>query len=61
MKELSEIRKFGLNDWPPLSLTVPKTSSSVGLTFRNSTYKDATLSSYNFNQNRGDVNFTIRF
>jgi hypothetical protein len=44
-----------------LTYTVPKTSSSVGVTFRNSTYKDATLSSYNFNQNRGDVNFTIRF
>ncbi len=44
-----------------LTYNVPKTTSSVGLTFRNSTYKDATLSSYNFNQNREDVNFTIRF
>ena len=44
-----------------LTYTVPKTASSVGLTFRTSTYKDAALSSYNFNQNRGDVNFTIRF
>jgi hypothetical protein len=44
-----------------LTYTVPKTTSSVGLTFRNSSYKDATLSSYNFDQNRGDVNFTIRF
>jgi hypothetical protein len=41
--------------------TVPKTSSSVGLTFRNSTYKDAALSSFNLSANRGDVNFTIRF
>jgi len=44
-----------------LNYTVPKTSSSVGLTFRNSTYKDAALSSYNLTANREDVNFTIRF
>ena len=44
-----------------LMYTVPKTTSSVGLTFRNSTYKDAALPTYNFNQNREDVNFTIRF
>jgi hypothetical protein len=44
-----------------LTYTVPKTSSSVGLTFRNSTYRDGTLSSYNLNENREDVNFTIRF
>ncbi len=44
-----------------LTYTVPKTSSSVGLTFTNSTYKDAALSSYNLTGNRGDVNFTIRF
>jgi len=44
-----------------LTYTVPKTSSSVGLTFRNSTYKDAALSSYNLSANREDVNFTIRF
>ena len=44
-----------------LMYAVPKTSSSIGLTFRNSTYKDAVLPTYNFNQNREDVNFTIRF
>jgi len=44
-----------------LTYTVPKTSSSVGLTFRNSTYKDAALSSYNLSASREDVNFTIRF
>jgi hypothetical protein len=44
-----------------LTYTVPKTSSSVGLSFRNSTYKDAALSSYNLTANREDVNFTIRF
>jgi hypothetical protein len=46
---------FGLN------YSVPKTSSSIGLTFRNSTYKDAALSSFNLSANREDVNFTIRF
>lgn len=44
-----------------LTYTVPKTASSVGLTFRNSTYKDGTLSGYNLSENREDVNFTIRF
>ena len=44
-----------------LMYSVPKTASSVGLTFRNSTYRDAVLPTYNFNQNREDVNFTIRF
>ena len=44
-----------------LSYTVPKTSSSVGLNFRNSTYKDAALSSFNLTANSEDVNFTIRF
>jgi S-layer homology domain len=44
-----------------LVYTVPKTSSSVGLSFRNSTYKDAALSSYNLTANSEDVNFTIRF
>ncbi|HEV8023243.1 MAG TPA: S-layer homology domain-containing protein [Candidatus Lustribacter sp.] len=41
--------------------TVPKTTSSVGLTYSNYTYKDAALPSYNLSGNREDVNFTIRF
>jgi hypothetical protein len=44
-----------------LTYTVPKTSSSLGLSFRNSTYKDAALSSYNLTANGEAVNFTIRF
>jgi hypothetical protein len=44
-----------------LNYTVPKTSSTIGLSFRNSTYKDAALSSFNLSANREDVNFTIRF
>jgi hypothetical protein len=53
----------GIKDQVDFGLTynVPQTSSSVGLTFRNSTYKDAALSSYNLSANREDVNFTIRF
>jgi hypothetical protein len=44
-----------------LSYSVPKTASTVGLSFRDSTYRDGALSSYNLNQTREDVNFTIRF
>ena len=44
-----------------LTYSVPKTSSSVGLNYRNSAYKDPVIPSYNFDQNREDVNFTIRF
>ena len=44
-----------------LTYSVPKTASTVGLSFRNSTYRDGALSSYNLNQSREDVNFTIRF
>ena len=44
-----------------LTYTVPKTSSSVGLSFRNSTYKAAALPSYNLSATGEDVNFTIRF
>ncbi len=53
----------GIKDQVDLGLTytVPKTSSSVGLNFHNSTYKDAALSSYDLTANREDVNFTIRF
>ena len=41
--------------------TIPKTTSSITAFFRNQTYKDNVLPSYNFNQNREDLNFTIRF
>jgi hypothetical protein len=40
---------------------VPKTTSSVGVAYRNSTYRDATLPSFNLTQNAEDVNFTVRF
>jgi len=40
---------------------IPKTTSSVSAFFRNQKYTDGVLSTYNFNQNREDVNFSIRF
>jgi hypothetical protein len=41
--------------------TIPKTTSSISAFFRNQKYTDNVLSTYNFNQNREDLNFTIRF
>jgi hypothetical protein len=40
---------------------IPKTTSSITAFFRNQTYKDNVMPTYNFNQNREDLNFTIRF
>lgn len=40
---------------------IPKTTSSITAFFRNQKYTDNVMSTYNFNQNREDVNFTIRF
>jgi hypothetical protein len=40
---------------------IPKTTSSVSAFFRNQKYTDGVLPTYNFNQNREDVNFSIRF
>jgi hypothetical protein len=44
-----------------LTYNIPKTTSSVSFLFRNQVYKDGVLPSYNFNGNREDVTFTIRF
>jgi hypothetical protein len=41
--------------------TIPKTQSSLSVQFRNQQYHDPTVPSYNFNANRGDLNFTVRF
>jgi hypothetical protein len=40
---------------------IPKTTSSITAFFRNQKYTDNVLPSYNFNQNREDLNFTVRF
>ncbi|GAC1571436.1 MAG: hypothetical protein NVS3B7_01550 [Candidatus Elarobacter sp.] len=40
---------------------IPKTTSSISAFFRNQKYTDNVLPTYNFSQNREDVNFTIRF
>jgi hypothetical protein len=44
-----------------INYTIPKTNSTVGFTYRNYRYTDAVLPTYNYTQNREDVNFTIRF
>jgi hypothetical protein len=44
-----------------LIYNIPKTTSSIGVLFRNQKYTDAVVPTYNFNQNREDLNFSIRF
>ncbi len=44
-----------------VSYSIPKTNSSVGFTYQNYRYTDSVMPTYNFVQNREDVNFTIRF
>jgi hypothetical protein len=44
-----------------LTYNIPKTTSSITAFFRNQKYTDNVLPTYNFNQNREDLNFTIRF
>jgi len=44
-----------------INYTIPKTNSTVGFTYRNYRYTDNVMPSYDFTQNREDVNFTIRF
>jgi hypothetical protein len=43
------------------TFTIPRTTSSVSALFSNQRYTDQMLPTFNFNQNREDVNFTIRF
>ena len=44
-----------------VTYNIPKTTSSVSALFRNQKYTDNVIPSYNFNQNREDLNFTVRF
>jgi hypothetical protein len=44
-----------------LTYNIPKTTSSISALFRNQKYSDSVIPSYNFNQNREDLNFSIRF
>jgi hypothetical protein len=44
-----------------LTYTVPNTTSTVGLGYRVSSYKDVFLPSYNFVQSQEDVNFRFHF
>ncbi len=44
-----------------LTYNIPKTTSSISALFRNNKYTDNVMPTYNFNQNREDLNFSIRF
>jgi hypothetical protein len=44
-----------------VTYTIPNTNSSIGLAVRNQQYKDNVLPTYNLNQNREDILYTIRF
>jgi hypothetical protein len=44
-----------------LTYNIPKTTSSISALFRNQKYNDNVLPTFNFNQNREDLNFSIRF
>jgi hypothetical protein len=44
-----------------LTYSIPKTNSSLSFTARRYQYTDDALPTYNFGQNRQDVNFTVRF
>ncbi len=44
-----------------LTYNIPKTTSSISALFRNQKYTDNVIPTYNFNQNREDLNFSIRF
>ncbi len=44
-----------------LTYNIPKTTSSISALFRNQKYTDNVLPTFNFNQNREDLNFSIRF
>jgi hypothetical protein len=44
-----------------LTYNIPKTTSSISALFRTQKYSDLVIPTYNFNQNREDLNFSIRF
>jgi hypothetical protein len=44
-----------------INYTIPKTNSTLGFQYRNYQYVDQVLPSYNYTENRADLNFTIRF
>ena len=44
-----------------VTYNIPKTTSSISALFRNNKYVDNVLPTFNFNQNREDVTFSIRF
>ena len=44
-----------------LTYNIPKTASSIGVLLGSQRYTDGVLPTFNFSQNREDLNFTIRF
>ena len=44
-----------------LTYAIPKTNSSLSVSAKRYTYTDDVLPTYNYSQNRQDVNFTVRF
>ena len=44
-----------------LTYNIPKTTSSISALYRNQQYKDNVMPTYNFNGNREDLTFTVRF
>lgn len=44
-----------------LQYNIPKTNSAISLVARHQDYVDSYVPTYNFSQNRQDINFTVRF
>lgn len=57
-QNISEVKTFSQAN---LTYKIPKTNSSIQFQARNYHYTDAVVSSYNYNQNREDLNFSVRF
>jgi hypothetical protein len=57
-QNISEVKTYSQAN---LTYKIPKTNSSIQFQARNFHYTDAVVSSYNYNQNREDLNFSVRF
>ena len=44
-----------------LTYSIPRTNSSISFVARNYRYVDDVVPSFNYNENRQDLNFTVRF
>jgi hypothetical protein len=57
-QNISEVKTYYQGN---ITYRIPKTNSSIQFQARNYHYTDSVVSSYNFNQNREDINFNVRF